>query len=182
MGNYISCNLSTPLMKSNKVVRVVLPGGEIRQFGELVKAAELMLECPNFFVANSTSLHIGRRFSALGADEELEYGNVYIMFPMKRVNSVVSAADLATFFMAANSAAKRIHAAGSSGENRVSPESGGEEKEGSDDQIAEAKGSRMSLEGIDIVFPVPDFRYRLVSCRSRKPLLETIKEEPAFTR
>lgn len=170
-------------MKSNKAVRVVLPGGEIRQFRELVKAAELMLECPNFFLANSNSLHIGRRFSALGADEELEFGNVYIMFPMKRVNSVVSAADLAAFFMAANSVGKRIHG-GSSGENRVSPESGGGARMGEmGESVGEGdEGPRLSLEGVDEGFPVPEFKYRLVSCRSRKPLLETIKEEPAFTR
>ena len=36
-----------------------------------------------------------------------------------------------------------------------------------------------SLEGVhDGYFSVPEFKYRLVSCRLRKPLLENIKEEP----
>lgn len=177
-------------MKSPKAARVILPGGEIRQFRELVKAAELMLECPNFFLTNAKSLHIGKRFSALTADEELEFGDVYIMFPMKRVNSMVTAADMASLFMAAHSAAKRI----SGGKVvRVSPESGaaagGAEKEersndgGKNNNNNNEEGSRLSLEGVDEgFFPVPEFKYRLVSCRSRKPLLETIKEEPVCSR
>lgn len=171
MGNYVSCALgSSPLMKSKRAARVVLPGGEVRQFREETKAAELMLECPNFFLVNSKSLHIGRRFSALGADEELEFGNVYIMFPMKRVNSVVSAADMAALFMAANSAAKRISGGGNN--VRVSPES---EKE-----TPSSSSPRVSLEGVEEGFS--EFQYRLVVCRSRKPLLETIKEEPICSR
>src|SRR2546430_1670487 len=101
MGNYVSCTLASPLIKNSKAARVILPAGEVRQFREPIKAAELMLECPNFFLVNSQSLHIGRRFSALAADEEVEFGNVYIMFPMKRLNSVVTAADMAVLFMAA---------------------------------------------------------------------------------
>ncbi|XP_023521532.1 uncharacterized protein LOC111808715 [Cucurbita pepo subsp. pepo] len=173
MGNYISCSLATPLIKNFKAVRVVLPGGEVRQFRESVNAAELMLECPTHFLANAQSLHIGRRFSALAADEELEFGNVYLMFPMKRVNSVVTAADLATFFMAANSAARRISAAKvrviHENRNRESGESEAESRPRISD---ENNGPRLSLEGIE-GFPM----HRLSVCRSRKPLLETIKEE-----
>ncbi|GKU90225.1 hypothetical protein SLEP1_g4242 [Rubroshorea leprosula] len=170
MGNYVSCMLSTPLIKNRKAARVVLPGGELRQFREPVKAAELMLECPSFFVVNSQALHIGRRFSALGADEELEFGNVYIMFPMKRLNSMVTAADMAVLFMAANSAAKRI----SGGDVRIQPASG--ERESSNED--ENGGSTVGLEGINEGFlPSPEMNYRLAACRSRKPQLETINEE-----
>ena len=59
MGNYISCTLATPLMKNSKALRVIFPGGEVRQIrDQSVKAAELMLECPSFFLANSKSLLI----------------------------------------------------------------------------------------------------------------------------
>ncbi|CAK7326687.1 unnamed protein product [Dovyalis caffra] len=178
MGNYISCTLATPLIKSSKAARVVFPTGEVRQFREPVKAAELMLECPNFFLANAQSLHIGRRFSALIADEELEFGNVYLMFPMKRVSSIVTAADMAVFFMAANSAAKRI----SGGNNhRVLPESGADQNVQESPKASEDGAARLSLEGAE-GFPVPEYKYRLSSCRSRKPTLETINEEPVRLR
>ncbi|GMY18497.1 hypothetical protein FCV25MIE_13736 [Fagus crenata] len=177
MGNYVSCTLATPLIKSNKAARVVFPGGEVRQFRQPIKAAELMFECPNFFLVNSHSLHIGRRFSALGADEELELGNVYIMFPMKRVNSMVIATDMAMLFIVANSAAKRI----SGGKIGILPVSGG----GDTQSVAvaaegsEVEGPRLSLEGVE-GFSAPEFQFRLSVCRSRKPMLETIKEEPIY--
>ncbi|KAL5553368.1 hypothetical protein UlMin_040769 [Ulmus minor] len=185
MGNYVSCTLATPMMKNSKAARVVFPGGEVKQFREVIKAAEIMLECPNFFLANSKSLHIGRRFSALAADEELEFGNVYILFPMKRVNAIVTAADMAVFFMAANSAAKRI----SGGKIGILPETSGcvgnakdvmevvdyqEIENGDHDQ-----GMGLSLDGVEGFDQiVPEFKYRLAACRSRKPMLETIREEP----
>ncbi|OAY47222.1 uncharacterized protein LOC110617886 [Manihot esculenta] len=188
MGNYVSCTLATPLIKNSKAARVVLPTGEVRQFRhQPIKAAELMLECPNFFLVNSQSLHIGRRFSALSADEEVEFGNVYIMFPMKRVNSVATAADMAALFMAANSAAKRITGGknnNNSNKVRVLPETCSDVPvEGSSLQGSEDGGSRLSsceeeIEG----FPRPEFNYRLSVCRSKKPMLETIKEEPVRSR
>ncbi|CAJ1977441.1 unnamed protein product [Sphenostylis stenocarpa] len=167
MGNYVSCTLAPPLMRNSKAARVVIPTGEVKQFREIMKAAELMLEHPTYFLVNSRSLHIGRRFSALAADEELEFGNVYIFFPMRRVNSVVTAADMAVLFLAANSAAKRL----SGGKARVLPDNReGQSSEGESD----AEIPKLSLEGVD-----SGFQYRLNYCRSRKPVLETITEEPA---
>ncbi|KAL0372683.1 UNVERIFIED_CONTAM: hypothetical protein Scaly_0949900 [Sesamum calycinum] len=120
MGNFISCTFVAPKLRSPKSARVILPGGEIRQFRQPVKAAELMLDSPNFFLVNSKSLNIGRRFSPLSADEDLEFGNLYVMIPMRRVNSVVTAAEVAVFLMAANSAPKRI--SGGNYSMKVSPE------------------------------------------------------------
>ncbi|KAI4313837.1 hypothetical protein L6164_026786 [Bauhinia variegata] len=181
MGNYISCTLAPPIMKTAKAARVIFPTGEVKQFRGTVKAAELMLECPNFFLANSRSLHIGRRFSALGADEELEFGNVYIMFPIRRVNSIVTAPDMAVFFMAANSAAKRI----SGGKVGVLPDNSGgvaqqqqQVVEESSEVVSVDNGvPRLSLDGVE-----SGFQYRLSYCRSRKPVLETISEEPICSR
>ncbi|KAM0012259.1 hypothetical protein Hdeb2414_s0054g00755101 [Helianthus debilis subsp. tardiflorus] len=175
MGNYTSacdCNfMISPRMKSNKAARVIFPTGEIRQFQESVKAAEVMIECPNFFLVNSQSLNINRRFSALSADEELESGNVYAMFPMRRMNSMVTPADLAVLWMEANSASKQIG-------GKVSPEL---EKSGGEKSVVEEW--RMPLLGaVPEVPEVPEFSYRLMVCRSRKPLLDTIAEETVFCR
>ncbi|KAI8031097.1 hypothetical protein LOK49_LG01G03015 [Camellia lanceoleosa] len=119
-----------------------------------------MLETPNFFVVNSASLQIGRRFSALNADEDLEIANVYVMFPMKRLNSMVTAADMGALFLTANSAAKNI---------RVLPEPQKMEQE-------EAV-PKLNVDDIE-EFSMPEFKHRLSMCRSKKPLLETIVEEP----
>nr|GMD21932.1 DUF4228 domain-containing protein [Ipomoea batatas] len=164
MGNLVPCCSLTPRMcaATAKAVRVIVPGGGIRQFCEPVKAAELMLEHPGYFLINSTSMNVGRRFSALSADEDLEMGNAYGMFPLRRVNSVVTAADMAVLLeMAApDSTAKRIVV-------RVSPENGSSE--------VEAAPSTLDLvfEG----FAEQEMKYRLSSSRSKRPLLETIVEE-----
>ncbi|KAL8228969.1 hypothetical protein R6Q57_013869 [Mikania cordata] len=169
MGNYASscnCNLTlSPRTKNNRAARVIFPAGEIRQFQELVNAAEIMIECPNFFLVNSQSLTINRRFSPLSADEELEPGNVYIMFPMRRINSVITPADMAMLWMAANAPAKRIAGKMPSSEEK-------------------SDGDRWKVPLLDAVaeVEVPEFSHRLVICRSRKPLLDTIAEETVFCR
>ncbi|KAL0450048.1 UNVERIFIED_CONTAM: hypothetical protein Slati_1561200 [Sesamum latifolium] len=175
MGNYVSCTLSVTVGKpSSRVTKVIFPSGEIRRLCDPTKAAELMLENPNSFLVNTRSLQIGRRFAALNADEDLEMGNVYVFFPMKRLNSVVMAADIGPLFMAANSAAKRGALSGV----RILPEAG------ADVQSAE-KGSpaapKLNLDDIE-EFSTPEFRHRLSMCRSKKPLLETIVEEPVWLR
>lgn len=172
MGNYVS-SCSTLISPTSKAARVIFPGGEIRQFRHPVKAAELMLESPNFFLVNSKSLNIGKRFSALSADEDLEFGNIYIMFPMRRLNSVVTGGDMAVLFMAANSAAKRI----SGGNNKV-----GVLPELAPAVTSDAGGSsRLNLDEVEGLSTL-EFKYRLSVSRSRKPSLDTITEEPISSR
>ncbi|KAL6960921.1 hypothetical protein U1Q18_038687 [Sarracenia purpurea var. burkii] len=170
MGNYISCTLLSPLGKHAGATRVIFPTGEIRKLDQPVKAAELMLETPNFFVANSRSLQMGRRFSALNADEDLEIANVYVMFPMRRLNSVVTAADMGAMFLTAKSAAARRVSGGMNA--RILPE-----PPRADEAAAPASAPVLNLDDIE-EFSTPEFKRRLSMCRSKKPLLETIAEEP----
>ncbi|XP_028785528.1 uncharacterized protein LOC114752781 [Neltuma alba] len=182
MGNYVSCTLSTPGSKNLRAIKVIFPGGEIKELRAPIRAAELMLEKPNFFVVNARALQIGRRFSALSADEELEFSNVYVMFPMKRLNSKVTGADMGSLLLTANAAVKKV----SGGKARVLPESYSnnndsvEEKE-SNDMAAPSPAVKLELDDIE-EFSRPEFMHRLSMCRSKKPLLETITEEPVCSR
>ncbi|GER29921.1 hypothetical protin [Striga asiatica] len=167
MGNYMSCTFVASSLRSPKSARVILPGGEIRQFRQPVKAAELMLDSPNYFLVDSDSFSIGRRVSPLPADEDLEFGRLYVMLPMRRLNSILTAADVAVFLMAANAAPKRISTAASSG--RVSPDSPaaiGEER----------RGLRLEEAALECS------HRRLAACRSKRPDLDTIVEEPVCSR
>ncbi|XP_059294819.1 uncharacterized protein LOC132047857 [Lycium ferocissimum] len=183
MGNYISCTLSGPGgNKQSRGVKVILPSGEISHFYQPIKAAELMLETPNFFLVNTRSLHIGRRFSALNADEDLEMGNVYVMFPMKRVNSFVTAGDMGALLLTANSvSSKRV----SIGKFRILPEcaesSAVEVKEIQSNYYEQTALPKLNLDDIED-FSTEEFKQRLSMCRSKKPLLETIAEEPVCSR
>ncbi|KAL6529947.1 hypothetical protein OROMI_028592 [Orobanche minor] len=176
MGNYISCSLLGPAGKnSSRSTKVIFPSGEIRRVNEPTKAAELMLETPNAFIVNTKSMQIGRRFFALNADEDLEMGNVYLFFPMRRLNTVVTAADMAALFLAANTVSRRVSLRCA----RISPESGG------DMQIVRhgerSSVPKLNLDGIE-EYSMPEFKHRLSMCRSKKPLLETIVEEPVCGR
>ncbi|XP_071915387.1 uncharacterized protein [Coffea arabica] len=180
MGNYVSCTLSGPASKQSRGIKIIFPGGEIRHFYEPMKAAEPMFETPGFFLVNTKSLQIGRRFSALNADEDLEIANVYVMFPMKRVNSVVTAADLGALFIQANSSAKRV----SLKRVRILPECNAPaalEIVQPQPKTTEAAVPKLNLDDIE-EFSTPEFRHRLSMCRSKKPLLETIAEEPVCSR
>ena len=180
MGNYVSCTLSTPGGKFCKATKVIFPGGELRRFDGPLKAAELMLEMPSFFLVNARSLRVGRRFSPLNADEDLEMANVYLMFPMKRVNSAVTAADMGALFLAANSASK-IRPGGER-KTRVLPAESGENWQKDDIGVTEVPAvPKLNLDDIED-FSAPEFMHRMSMSRSKKPLLETIVEEPVCSR
>lgn len=156
----------------NRSVTVIFPNGEVRQLRgqSTITAAELMFECPNFFLANSRSLHVGGRFSALSADEELEAGNLYIIFPMKRVKSVVTAVDMAPL--------RLIGARSDSvGPGRVSAETENDQQDATESEIPESTHSEAEQ-----FSAAPEYKYRLSACRSKKPLLGTIREEPVRSR
>ncbi|KAL8112216.1 uncharacterized protein LOC141664699 [Apium graveolens] len=174
MGNYASLcsSLISPTAKASKVI---FPGGEVHQFRRPVKVAELMLESPSSFLVNTKSLNIGKRFTPLSADEDLEFGNVYIMFPMRRLKSVATTDDMARLFMVANPTETNISGA-INNKVRVLPESAAvASSEG------ETEGSRISFEEIEGLY-AGEFKYRLSMSRSRKPLLDTITEEPVRSR
>lgn len=174
MGNYASCALSGPAGRQSRAAKVIFPGGEVQQFHAPTKAAELMLETPSYFLVNTRSLRAGRRFSALNADEDLEMANVYVMFPMRRLNSFVTAADMGALFLAASSAAKK---GGASGGSRVGalPEAG-EKREAEAEAAAAAAVPKLNLEEIE-GFSTQEFMHRLSLSKSKKPLLETITED-----
>ncbi|XP_023754007.2 uncharacterized protein LOC111902399 [Lactuca sativa] len=142
--------------KYSKSTKVIFPNGEIHKFQEPIKVAELMMESPNSFVVNSKSLRIGARFSAMNADEDLEFACVYVMFPMKRVHSVVTSTDLGSLFLSA----KKI--------GRIAPEN-------------VSTPPSMKLDDIEEEVSSLEFKRRASMCRSKKPLLDTIEEEQKYT-
>lgn len=179
MGNYVSCTLAGPGSKSLRAIMVIFPGGDIKELHSPIKAAELMLEKPNFFAVNSRSLHIGKRFSPLAADEELEFSNVYVMFPMKRFNSIITAADMGDLLIAANATMKKV----SGGKARVLPE--GCDNYSIDNSLGCKESSYYDMKDNEEVdeFSKPEFVVRRLSMsRSKKPMLETIVEEPIGSR
>lgn len=161
MGNYISCSFPTSGGGKPTTV-VILADGRIIHISSQDRshpAAEFMLDYPGNFLVNSCSLHVGRRFSALSADEELEVGHAYVMFPLGRVNSVVAAAaDMGKLVVLAGKVARQERVA-----RALMP-------------VVPTEEPRCKLEEMDGDF-VAEVRWRISACRSKKPMLETIEVE-----
>ncbi|KAM7279992.1 hypothetical protein ACFE04_007126 [Oxalis oulophora] len=170
MGNHLSCALPCTRRKSAKVI---LPNGEIRRLNAPIEAAEIMFELPNSFLVNSRSLKIGRKFSVLNADQELELANVYVMFPMNRRNSLITEDDVEQLtLIMTNSLARR-------GKSRESLTKSSKVWKSKEDKVVVPK---IKLDWFE-EYCTPELEYTMSMSRSRKPLLETIiesEEEPYY--
>ncbi|KAG0459696.1 hypothetical protein HPP92_022824 [Vanilla planifolia] len=134
-----------------------------------------MLDHPGHFLVHASAVVVGRRLAALSADEELEIGAVYAMFPMGRIGSVATAADLERQQVLTSGKAAARWAAGGQGEwVHGIPEL--------DDvpAMTEVSLERSSkLELVDEVL-MAELTFSKSMCRSRRPALQTITEELAF--
>ncbi|KAM7524250.1 hypothetical protein LguiA_014152 [Lonicera macranthoides] len=135
-----------------------------------------MLETPNFFLVNAKSLRTGKRFSALNADEDLKFANLYILFPIKRVSSIITEADLGPLILTTKSTSKSCQ--------RVENVQKLPEVEGSTELVAAPPSEPKPVVTLDEVegWLLPEFKRRWSMSRSKKPLLETIVEEPVGSR
>ncbi|EOA19474.1 hypothetical protein CARUB_v10002057mg [Capsella rubella] len=182
MGNYVSSALSkTSSSSSSSAARVILPDGGVRHIHAPMKAAELMMEIPSFFLVDAKSLKIGRKLSPLAADDDLQIRgcHVYVAFPMTRSTSAANASDLARLFVAAKKQRRRLVGSGCSGaavkshchnNGKVSPD--GEDNDDDDVRVV----SKLNLEDIE-EFSAAEFMHRISVSKSKKPKLETIVEE-----
>ncbi|CAN8300272.1 unnamed protein product [Cochlearia groenlandica] len=174
MGNYVSYSL-TKTSSSSSTARIILPDGEVRDIHAPTKAAEIMLEIPSFFLVDSKSLKIGRKFNPIAADDDLQIRgcHVYVTFPMTRAMSAANASDMARLFVAVKKQQlkrRRAGAKSSGGFNgKVSPDGDGEVK------MITAR-SKLDLESIE-EFSAAEFMHRISVSKSKKPKLETIVEE-----
>ncbi|WOK92512.1 hypothetical protein Cni_G01203 [Canna indica] len=174
MGNYVSCTLAGAPGGHARSTKVILPGGQVRRVEGPANAAELMLDAPGHFLVNSRSMHVGRRFAPLAADEELEMGQVYVMFPMKRANAVVATADMAGLLVAAQKEVRRELG----GSARVLPDGPQivlQSEASAEERPATKTDSEEAADATAV--EIGEFKYRLSMCRSRRPNLETIIEE-----
>ncbi|KAM3299822.1 hypothetical protein ACQJBY_041029 [Aegilops geniculata] len=175
MGNYLSCTLAkTP---GGKGARVILPDGAVRRVTLPATAAELMMDAPGHFVAETRHARVGTRLEALHADEDLEMGVVYATFPMNRIGTKLAAADMARLAAAATREARRSAKVSSVGaaasappEHAITFVPAAEEAPSPRARLDEMVDDAVAAE-IDVL------KHRLSSARSRRPNLETIHEE-----
>uniref|UniRef100_A0ACD5TE28 Uncharacterized protein n=1 Tax=Avena sativa TaxID=4498 RepID=A0ACD5TE28_AVESA len=184
MGNYLSCTLAkTP---GKKGARVILPDGRVRNVTLPATAAELMLDAPGHFLAETRGARVGARLEALSADEDLEMGVVYATFPMKRLGTPLAATDMARLAAAATREARRSAKVSAMVSAVVAPP-----PEAATEAVSvvvpaeEPPSPRARLdEMVDdaVAAEIGVLKHRLSSARSRRPTLETIHEENYLSR
>eukprot|EP01018_Ginkgo_biloba_P027359 Gb_05762 [translate_table: standard] len=190
MGNHVS--LCSSCNVPSTTVKVLLMNGSVQAFQRPIKAAEVMLENPQQFVCHSNALQIGRRISALSADEDLDLGHLYFLLPMQKLHSLLSASDMASLVFKANSVLKRKSKSTAkilpvfaymcplpvnrNHDNKFDGEFGMKEMKVEEMTEQEILVPRMNMD-MDVL-PFEWGKQRLNSCRSWKPMLETITEAP----
>ncbi|CAI9774283.1 unnamed protein product [Fraxinus pennsylvanica] len=91
MGNFTSC-----CSVESQTAKIIDLHGNIRIVEIPLTAADLMLEEPGRVVSPAVEISGSDfRFSAMKADEELTAGKVYVLIPVRRVNSKVSESEMA---------------------------------------------------------------------------------------
>ncbi|XP_058077658.1 uncharacterized protein LOC131226022 [Magnolia sinica] len=158
MGNYSSCHF-----KAHKpTAKFVDSDGNLQRLEIPVKAAELMLESPGHVICQAEEIRRTRRVSAMRADEELEAGKIYLLFPVGRANCKASDAEMARI----DATCRRMRKGKSRGCKKVFPDA-----EQARDSSLECHVSDDSRES-DTGFP----GHQLSNYRPWTPVLETIDE------
>ncbi|XP_062181361.1 uncharacterized protein LOC133885643 [Phragmites australis] len=171
MGNYLSCTLAKA--PDGRCVSVILPDGSVGQVALPATAAELMMDAPGNFLVDARAASLGARLAALPADEELELGGVYATFPMKRLGTLLAAADMARL-----AATRETRRSAKVANVIVSP------------PLAEAAVATEEVPRLRLEEMVDDaaaaeigvLKHRLSNARSRRTTLETIHEENYLSR
>ncbi|RAL45069.1 hypothetical protein DM860_003828 [Cuscuta australis] len=130
MGSCISSSSSSSSgtrRHSSAAADVILSNGELRQLFVPVKASQVLVmfsgsAAASFFLCNSDRLYFDEHIPAMGAEEELEAGQIYFVLPAGRLHHRLAASDMAALAVTASAALKntRIRAKPS----RISPVTG----------------------------------------------------------
>ena len=105
MGNTTSC---TPCMASNGSIKVIDMNGVTREYEQIIKAEDLMLENIGKFICDSGHLKVGCRVPGLTDKDELRRDRLYFLLPMDMLFSVLTEEEMLTLsFMATRSVKRR---------------------------------------------------------------------------
>ncbi|MQL84831.1 hypothetical protein Taro_017333 [Colocasia esculenta] len=183
MGNHASRRQTA----AAAACKVVLSDGSVAEFEGGTSVAELMLEHPQQFVVEFSSLLSGSKASPLPADHKLEPGRVYVMLPIKPGKpSTLSAAEARQVVSRSRSVLRSSSFPSSSSSsssksgplgNWGRPEPGVSNAEGEEGNKAKPEEKMSAIEFPSQAFgEVPEFLSKQLSGRLWKPSLHTIVE------
>ncbi|KAJ3700771.1 hypothetical protein LUZ61_004476 [Rhynchospora tenuis] len=88
----MTCKLYTRTSSSIKLISAT--DGTITKFQKPVRAAELMVDNPGWFVCDSAELNVGLRVPGLTADEKLLPSRLYFLLPLDMLYSVLTEEEM----------------------------------------------------------------------------------------
>uniref|UniRef100_A0A1D1XCT1 Glycine--tRNA ligase alpha subunit n=1 Tax=Anthurium amnicola TaxID=1678845 RepID=A0A1D1XCT1_9ARAE len=181
MGNHASRRTSA----TTSSCKVVLPDGTVTSSDRGTPVAELMLEHPQQFAIELSSLLSGAKPVPLPADHRLVPGKVYLMLPMRPGKPpVLSAAEARRVLSRARSVLRSGSfpsscSRSSSLVNWAMPEPGGS---GGGGGLGAEQGKAVGEFSSLALGEVPEFVSRQLSGRLWKPSLHTIEERAPRTK
>ncbi|KAF3328965.1 hypothetical protein FCM35_KLT06043 [Carex littledalei] len=101
----LTCKLYTRASSSIKLISVT--DGTITKFQKPVRASELMVENPGWFVCDSAELGVGVRVPGLTADEKLQPSRLYFLLPVDMLYSVLTDEEMDSLSYKASIALKK---------------------------------------------------------------------------
>ncbi|KAI4329984.1 hypothetical protein MLD38_028302 [Melastoma candidum] len=116
MGNAALC---TPSIASTSASKVVTFDGKLTLFTRSIRVADLMIQHPNHFLCDSSTLQVGQRVQGLATDEELEPRRLYFVIPMELLYSVLTYEEMSALTYKATKALK--HGSGFNNLSRIFP-------------------------------------------------------------
>ncbi|XP_031479218.1 uncharacterized protein LOC116250030 [Nymphaea colorata] len=87
--------------------KLVLPDGDLQEFAWPVKASHVLRREPACFICNSDAMEYDGSVSAIGAEEELQPGQLYFVLPLSSLRRPLSPAEMAALAARASAALSR---------------------------------------------------------------------------
>jgi hypothetical protein len=103
MGSCVSSNGTSSVPAAT--AKLILMDGSIKEFSEEVRSQEILQEYPGHFICNSDGLYVGQNISqVLGDDDQLQTGQLYFLFPQRKLQFVLTVPDMASLLFKINNA------------------------------------------------------------------------------
>ncbi|KAJ8899086.1 hypothetical protein K2173_010239 [Erythroxylum novogranatense] len=160
MGNYTSSCI--PIYSGTRTAKLMDTEGRLRRVKLPIKAAELMLQDPGNLISPANELLRVTRVIAMRAEDDLRPGQLYLLFPLSRVRSKVSGAEMELIV----SASEKRSSNKQKGAKVLPVVSVDKAQEGDSSDVEDVVGANAGFLG-----------HRTGNCRRWTPVLETISEE-----
>lgn len=104
----LTCKLSTRSSSSSSIKLIsATDDGTVYKFYKPLRAADIMVQNPGWFICDSAQLSVGLRVPGLTADEKLQPSHLYFLLPVDMLYSVLTDEEMDSLSYKASIAFKK---------------------------------------------------------------------------